>query len=250
MATTQSKFRQRQIARRSTADIERMAKQYQANIDALTGQYQTAFTGYQAGVAEKMKTYESQSDAYRRALDAYNAEVVAPYSKAAEKFNAERMAYLDEMSKLSSGALDRYASTYETKSRQGSYEITTYKIRNPFTGEELLPFSTNKDLFQNPKKYGLEMALTPVEGGFRGQNKYTFRPLPTTKMPTEPTKPAEFAMTAPQAPDVGEFDASEFEQKKRTLGDTFQREVGERRAAKLGAISRKTTRPLLAGEQA
>ena len=248
MATVLSQFKQRQIARRSTSDIDRLAAQYKANIDAMTGEYQTAFTGYQAGVAEKMKTYESQSDAYRRALDAYNAEVVAPYSKAAEKFNAERITYLDEMSKLSSGALDRYASTYETKSRQGGYEITTYKIRNPFTGEELLPFSTNKDLFQNPKKYGLEMALTPVEGGFRGQNKYTFRPLPTTTAPTEPTKPEPFAMTAPESPDVGVFDASKFEEKKKVLGETFQREVGERRAAKLGAVSRKVTRPLLAGE--
>jgi hypothetical protein len=247
---TASKYKQRQIARRSTANIDKLAKQYQADIDAMTGQYQTAFTGYQTGVAEKMKTYESQSQAYRRALDAYTADVVAPYNKAVEKFNAERAAYLDESSKLNSGALDRYAGTYEVRTRQGRTSVYTYKIRNPFTGQELDIYGADKDLFQNPEKYGLQMALTPVEGGFRGQNKYTFRPLPTTKLPTEPSKPAEFAMTAPEAPDVGEFDSSEFEQKKRLLGDTFQREVGERRAAKIGAVSRRATRPLLAREEA
>ena len=42
---TLPQFKQRQIARRKTSDIDRLAKQYKANIDALTGEYQTAFTG-------------------------------------------------------------------------------------------------------------------------------------------------------------------------------------------------------------
>ena len=56
---TLPQFKQRQLARRSTSDIDRLTKQYKANIDALTGEYQTAFTGYQAGVAEKMKPFEA-----------------------------------------------------------------------------------------------------------------------------------------------------------------------------------------------
>jgi len=249
MATVLPQFRQRQLARRSTSDIDRLAAQYKANIDAMTGEYQAAFTGYQAGAAEKMKTYESQSEAYRRGLEAYTSNVVDPYSKATEKFSADQAKYLDEMSKLSSGALDRYAGTYLYNYRVGRQDYTMYKIKNPFTGQELDIFGANKDLFSNPQKYGLQMALTPVEGGFRGQNKYTFRPLPTTTAPTEPAKPEPFAMTAPESPDVGTFDASKFEEKKKTLGETFQREVGERRASKIGAVSRKITRPLLAGEQ-
>jgi len=47
---TLPQFKQRQIARRSTSDIDRLAKQYKSSIDAITGEYQTAFTGYQTGV--------------------------------------------------------------------------------------------------------------------------------------------------------------------------------------------------------
>jgi len=85
---TLPQFKQRQIARRSTSDIDRLAKQYKSNIDALTSEYQTAFTGYQAGVAEKLKpfeeqmatykesllpTYEAQKSAYQKKLDEYTA---------------------------------------------------------------------------------------------------------------------------------------------------------------------------------
>ena len=62
---TLPQFKQRQIARRKTSDIDRLAKQYKANIDALTGEYQTAFTGYKAGVAEKMRPFEEQMAAYK-----------------------------------------------------------------------------------------------------------------------------------------------------------------------------------------
>ena len=58
------------------------------------------------------------------------------------------------------------------------------------------------------------------------------------------------APTAPEAPVIEEFDAAPFEQKKTEAEQTFKRETNERKAARLGAVSRKGTRPLLSGAKA
>jgi hypothetical protein len=105
-------------------------------------------------------------------------------------------------------------------------------------------------LFTNPNKYGFSEVLSPVEIGQRGSNNYLFRPLPEGKAPVAPDKPAAFAGVKPESPDIGEFDTSQFAAKKTEAENTFKREVGERKAAKLGAVSRKVARPLLSGEKA
>lgn len=72
----------------------------------------------------------------------------------------------------------------------------------------------------------------------------------------EPREIPKFTETAPAlpavpvAPEIEKFDEGEFGTKRAAAESTFKREVGERRAAKIGAVSRKMTRPLIAGEQA
>jgi hypothetical protein len=61
---------------------------------------------------------------------------------------------------------------------------------------------------------------------------------------TAPTPPA-----TPMAPTVEAFDSGEFAAKKEEVEGRFKRELGERRAAKIGAVSRRMTRPLLQGEK-
>jgi hypothetical protein len=66
------------------------------------------------------------------------------------------------------------------------------------------------------------------------------KPLPTF---TE-QKPA--APTAPAAPTIAAFDTSAFETERKGLESGLQRELGERRAARLAAVSRRS-RNMLAG---
>ena len=242
---TLSQFKQRQLARRSTSDIERLAQQYKSSVDAITGEYETAFSGYQAGAAAKMKPFEEASEKYRKEIADYTANVAAPYKTALDAYQANSQKYLAELADVQSGARDRFASAYESSYKKGRQEYTGVRINDPFTGQA---YEIGGDWRTNPKKYGLEYVLTPEEGGFRGQNRYTFRPLPTGTAPVTPEKPAEFAGVKPEMPDVGEFDSAQFGAKKTEAESAFKREVGERRAAKIGAVSRKMTRPLLAGE--
>lgn len=242
---TLPQFKQRQVARRSSSDISRLAKQYTSSIGAITGEYETAFSGYQAGAAAKMKPFEEASEKYKQELAGYTTNVAAPYKSALEAYQANSVKYLTELAELATGAKDRFSSAENYTYRKGGQTYSSARIRNPFTGEQI---QYNQDIFTNPEKYGFQSALTPVEGGYRGQNKYTFRPMPETAAPVTPEKPAAFAGVKPEMPEIGEFDAAQFTAKKAEAESTFKREVGERRAARIGAVSRKITRPLLAGE--
>ena len=198
---TLPQFKQRQLARRSTSDIDRLAKQYKANIDALTGEYQTAFTGYQAGVAEKMKPFEAQMATYKESLlPTYEAQKAA-YQKKLDEYTAT-------LAELEKNPVIERTAIKETKTpRFGLFGLLGYETkREPYT-------------YYEPK------------------------PIPTF------TEKAPELPTAPVAPEIEKFDEGEFGTKKATAETTFKREVGERKAARLGAVSRKITRPLLSGAQ-
>lgn len=198
---TLPQFKQRQIARRSTSDIDRLAKQYKSNIDALTGEYQTAFTGYQAGVAEKMRPFEEQMATYKESL--------------LPTYEAQKSAYQKK--------LDEYTATLAQLEKDPVIALTGYKeIKKP--------------------RYG----LFGLAGYTTVRQPYTYyqeKPIPTftEKAPTLPT--------APVAPEIEKFDEGEFGTKRTAAESTFKREVGERRAARLGAVSRKMTRPMLRGAE-
>jgi len=198
---TLPQFKQRQIARRSTSDIDRLAKQYKANIDALTGQYQTAFTGYQAGVAEKMRPFEEQMATYKESLlPAYETQKAAYQKK-----------------------LDEYTATLAELEKNPVIERTAKRqIPNPAY-----------DPMGAPGPQFLEETYT----------EYIPRGIPkfTEKAPALPT--------APVAPEVEKFDEGEFGTKRAAAESEFKREVGERKAARRGAVSRKITRPMLRGAE-
>lgn len=70
---------------------------------------------------------------------------------------------------------------------------------------------------------------------------YEPKPIPefTAKAPTAPD--------APTPPTIEPFDTSEFDQKRAQAQTTYKREVGERRAARQSAVSRRSARPLMQG---
>ena len=198
---TLPQFKQRQIARRSTSDIDRLAKQYKSAVDQLTGEYQTAFTGYQAGVAEKMKPFEAELATYKESLlPTYEAQKTS-YQKNLEDYN-KLLADLE-----ANPVTEATGYKQVKKPRYGLFGLAGYNtVNEPFT-------------YYIPKEIP----------------KFT---------ETAPTPPA-----TPMAPTVEAFDSGEFAAKKEEVESRFKRELGERRAAKIGAVSRRMTRPLLQGEK-
>lgn len=67
------------------------------------------------------------------------------------------------------------------------------------------------------------------------------KPVPTF------TEKAPEAPVAPTAPQIDQFDSSQFDQQRGQLESTYNREVGERKAGRMAAVSRRASRPLLQG---
>lgn len=199
---TLPQFKQRQIARRSTSDIDRLAKQYKSNIDALTGEYQTAFTGYQAGVAKKMKPFEAQMANYKESL--------------LPAYEAQKTTYQQKLEDYNRLLADISANPVTEVTTMQNVRVRRIKAKGQSTWvNELKPVTTLVE-----------------------------REIPKF------TEAAPVLPEAPTAPTIEEFDSSQFGAKKAEAERVFKREVGERRAAKIGAVSRRATRPLLSGEQA
>lgn len=192
---TLPQFKQRQLARRSTSDIDRLAKQYKSAVEQMTGEYQTAFTGYQANVAEKMKPFEAELATYKESL--------------LPTYEAQKTSYLKNLEDYNKLLADIEA--------------------NPVT-----------------EAIGIKKVKKFTLGGFKTKEEpftyYIPREIPKFTE-TAPTPPA-----TPMAPTVEPFESGQFAAKKEEVEGTFKRELGERRAAKLGAVSRRVTRPLLQGE--
>ena len=71
---TLPQFQQRRLARRTGSDITRLSAQFSAGINALTDEYQRAFSTYQAGVEEKMAPFQAALAQYQaKDLPAYEA---------------------------------------------------------------------------------------------------------------------------------------------------------------------------------
>ena len=197
---TLPQFKQRQIARRSTSDIDRLAKQYKSAVDQITGEYQTAFTGYQAGVAEKMKPFEAELATYKESL----------------------------------------LPTYEAQ--KTSYQKNLEDYNKLLADIEANPVTEATGIRQVKKaRFGLG-GLAGTETKSEPFTYYVPKEIPKFTE-TAPTPPA-----TPMAPTVEAFDSGQFAAKKEEVEGRFKRELGERRAAKIGAVSRRMTRPLLQGE--
>jgi carboxypeptidase C (cathepsin A) len=192
---TLPQFKQRQIARRGTSDIDRLANQYKSSVDAISGQYQTAFTGYQAGVAEKMKPFEAQ-------MANYQQNVLPTYEAQKNEYQKKLDDYQKVLADLEANPV-------------------TSKIERVFTGKT----------WYGKKKYENVEVFTPRE------------------IPTFTEKAPELEK-APEAPKIEEFDSKEFEAKSAEAGMVFERESGERKSTRLGAMARRTVRPLLSGAKA
>lgn len=216
---TLPQFKQRQIARRSTSDIERLAKQYKANIDAITGEYQTAFTGYQTGVAEKMQPFEEQMKTYKESvLPTYETQKAA-YQKRLDDYNAT-LAELEKNPVIE---------------KRGTRTILNpaYAFSNPYDPGSTAP-QYQPQFIQEPYLYYEKKPIPKFEGA-------------APNIPKVPVAPAIEGFDSQKF--TKEFNSEKFAAKKTEAESEFKRELGERQAARRGAVSRKMTRPMLKGAE-
>jgi hypothetical protein len=261
---TLPQFRQRQLARmtsRRTSNIDRLAKQYARSVESMTSDYERMSAENARKMNEQMAPFEASMAKYKTALDEYTTNIAMPYQRASEQFSKDaatyaqkEAAYASELAQIATGSRNKTARSYEAVAgKQGSYEIYDFFVNDPNTGQRI-PLQGPQGVIQNPSMYGYDYVLTPAESGNRGTNIYTFVPKPSSpdpgQAPVAPKKPAEFAMEMPKAPDITQFDGSDFEAKRSQLESEFKREVGERRAARMNVTRRGTARPLLQGEKA
>lgn len=198
------------MARRRTTDLERLANQYKKNVEGLTGQYQTAFSEYERNRAELMRPYEEQVRRYR--------EVDMPaYESAAEAYKQRLEQYNQAIADFEANPTERIQNQRFYGGRGQTIQIDgkMYSLNN----------------FKGPGDVSIKYeAGKPVA--------YRDRAMP--RAPSGAPK----APAAPEAPQVAEFDSRQFDQRRTSLQTDYQREVGERKGARLAAV-RRTNRTML-----
>lgn len=212
-----SKSQMSMLQRRRTTDIERLAQQYKKNVESLTGDYQKSFGEYQARTAEQMRPFEDQ-------MAKYKTELYPEYEKQVQAYQAKLDSYKAALADIEANPLEVANVPTRRVGRGGAI----FTIDGVEYGEGPLP-----DVYRLP---GL-----PKNYSFQDGKLFRERAVPTF------TEKAPELPQAPTLPQIGEFDASQFDQRRGQLETEFKREVGERKSARLSAVSRRSSRPLLQG---
>lgn len=234
-------FQRRMAARRGMTPIEQLSKQYQAQLGQVTQERERAFKKYQEETAPIIGAYES----------------------AQEKYGTEYKKYLEDVSKYSTSLADyekllqEYQKSPYTKTKVGSGPVGTkrtqegevYMVFKP-TGSDragYVPRGKVKQVSQlekTPFEYFDKGAESQDYFAVEGGDVYQYKGI---------ARPAKFEMaapvspTAPTKPDIPEFEVEPYRQKIQQAEETYKREVGERKAGRLAAVSRRRARPLLGG---
>ena len=209
---------QKRMMMRKGSDLTRLAEQFKKNIETSTGEYESAFSAYQKQREEAMAPYEVASKEYKEIqMPAYESAKAA-YEERLNKFN-ETLSGFQPKTKINAPFKlggDIFKGEIEQIWNVDGKKISTKNLPSGYSAE-LAPKGT-KDRF-----YDL----------------YKDNPVPTF------SERAPSAPSAPQAPQIAGFDETQFEQKRGQIQQEFQREVGERKGARLAVVGRKGSRPLM-----
>ena len=222
---------------RRMTDIDRLAAQYKKNVEAITGEYQQSFGAFQAEQTRKMEPYNVAAEQYKTAMGEYEKQAadyrgkISAYQKAIEDFPTSAGEKVNAPTWANRGGSGFVigGQQYRKDDLPANYFIADVMGEVPETvmqgaGRGARRVPTGKMV---TAKVGEELRMRTPPGAF------------SEKMPTAPT--------APTMPELGEFDVSTFQAKRGEAETTFKREVAERKAARLGAVGRRATRPMLQG---
>lgn len=215
-------FQRRMAARRKTTPIERLQQQYQKEIESLGQQREKAYSAYRAGVDPVMADYEARLQEF--------AKLSTEYTGQAEEYAKGLAAYQKELADYPA-FVDRSVGYY---TKRGGFFGTGKKVAYVSgTGQTLDSFLA-----------GQGGALVSGGGGSGGTAVYRI-PNPAEKPKFGMEQPV--APTAPTKPEIEEFDVEPYTQKSKQLQKRYEREIGERKAGRMAAVSRRRARPLLGG---
>ena len=212
MATPLTQFPQKRAQRRKTSDIENLFKQYQQQINSITGEYESSYKAYQGKAAETMAPYEAATSQYQTDFSKYEQGLAS--------YRGSLTAYQDRLAK----AIENPTTEVPT---------TDYVTSRTRGGTSILIGGKSYNANDVPEGYtyeGGKLYKVTDPGTFEG------------KAPTAPE--------VPTAPTLPEFDTSPFEEKRKLAEETFKREVGERKSGKMAAVSKRGARSLLSGATA
>lgn len=209
------------FTRRKTSDIQRLAKQYQSQSTGLTGEYETAYAGYQKNVTEQMAPFEQAMRQYQ--------EVDNPsYERAKSAYEEKLTNFKSELESIGNNSQNKEGPFFKVISGddRGKYILVAGKTQKQYAPNEV---------FESYAK------------GLQDDGTGNFYKITEKKVPTFSEKPPS-APTAPTAPKIDPFNEEPFTKKREELETTYQRELSERKSARLGAARRGSTRPMLQGE--
>ena len=189
----------------------KLARRSTSDIGRLAEQYKSSIAGITGEYEKSFKTYQA---GVAEKMRPYEAQVAQYKDVAVPTYESQQAAYKSN--------LDKYNKVVESIKADPITVTTGYR----------------------------EQKKTNYQGWLFGQTEQVPYEIYTPKAIPKFEEVAPKAPDIPVAPDVGSFDQTAFDEKRKEVEGSFKREIGERRAAKIGAVSRKMTRPLLSKEQA
>lgn len=172
---------------------------------------------------------------YKRNIEAMTGEYQTSFAQYQSRVAEQMKPFEEQMAKYKAADLPAYEAAKAQYEQQ--LDAYTQKLKEL----EADPVVKRTGTYQEKvPRWGL-FGLAGYETKTRTYEYEEAKPLPTFegKMPEAPVAPA--------APTIEKFDTSKFDQRRSQLQSELQREVGERRAGRMAAVSRSSRRPLLQG---
>lgn len=165
---------------------------------------------YQKGIGSVTSEYESAFEKYKTGVSAQ----MAPFESAMAQYKQTAMPEYERQASAYQQALSDYQKQLDAIAADPVSPVTVRQ-------------QTGRTWYGKPK--------------FSDVTYWVPKELPTFSA-QEPTLPG-----APKAPEIAPFGSGEFDAKRGQVESEFKRELGERRSARLSAVSRRSSRPLMQG---
>jgi len=186
----------------------KIARRSTSDIGRLAEQYKSNIAGITGDYQKSFQTYQA---GVAEKMQPYEAQVAQYKDVAAPTYESQKAAYKTK--------LDQYNKIVEGIKADPITVTTAYRTQ---------------------KK-------TNYQGWLLGQTEQVPYEVYTPKEIPRFAEVAPVAPDIPVAPDVGSFDQTAFDERRKEAEGSFKREIGERKSARISAVSRKSARPLLSG---
>lgn len=257
-------YQKRVAAKRSTADITRLSEQYKTGIETVTSEYEQAFKKFERQREEFMAPFEAARRTYVETTLPEYERAAAAYQQRISQYQESLRNYEEYVKKIPEfyyGATNESRTPYTIRFRPDRYggAYTAYEGFDPLNPGQLrgTPVASwLPGIRPIPSGYEFVQTSTVPVYGERGTfaagyfRKSGAPALGSVTMPGAFTEPMPTAPEAPRMPtqeEMPQFAEEPFQQRRVELETQLQREIGERRAARMSAVSRRGARPLMQG---